>query len=119
MMGRYDESDELTIPQERLVRDVAAIEAEQQVTRALRRVWYGMLGIIVTVMGWGIFLSFETGVRADRQDNNFMQIQALNGEVEQLANARTIDESQASATNATLAQIQIQLVRIENQVDKK
>jgi len=58
--------DELTIPQEHLVRNVASIAAEQQVTRSLRRVWYGMIGIIITVMGWGIYLSFETGIRANR-----------------------------------------------------
>jgi len=110
--------DELTIPQEHLVRNVASIAAEQQVTRSLRRVWYGMIGIIITVMGWGIYLSFETGIRANRQDNNYLQLQQQAAEIQQLTNTRALDESEAAATNATLAQIQIQLNRIEYQSDK-
>ena len=78
MTGRYEDSDELTIPQERLVRDVASITAQQHVTSALRRVWYGLLGMIVTLVSQSIYIAYQTGIHLDRQDNNLLQIQALN-----------------------------------------
>lgn len=113
MADRYEDSDELTVPQERLVRDVASIAAEQHVTKALKRVWMGMIGIILTVCGWGFWLSFETGVHLNKQDNNYQQLQFQASEIQQLVNSRSLDESQAAATNATLIQMQSQLNRIE------
>lgn len=116
MMDR--DEDELTVPQEQLVRDVASIAAEQHVTKALRRVWQGMIGVIVAIICQGLYLAYETGVHLDRQDNNYQQIQLQANEIQQLTNARTIDESTAAATNATLVQMQIQLNRIEEYQQK-
>ena len=110
--------DELTIPQEHLVRNVASIAAEKHVTAALRRVWQGLIGVVFAIIGQSIYIAYETGIHLNRQDNNYQQLQIQASEIQQLSNARSLDESQAAATNATLAQIQIQLNRIEYQSDK-
>ena len=113
-----DEHEELTIPQEHLVRNVASYAAEQHTTRALGRVWKSLVGLALIILGQSFYVVYNTGAKVQQQDVNTAQISALVAARQSDVAVRTVDENQLASMTATLNQMQMQLNRIENKVDK-
>jgi uncharacterized protein HemX len=109
---------DLTEPQQRFLRTAASEEAKQQLARALTRVWLALVGLSLTVVGYGFYITFESGGLVRQLNQTSAQAQENAQQNQALMNIIRTDEVTAASTNATLVQLQIQLNRIESKVDK-
>lgn len=105
------DDDDLTVPQQRTVRNLATMVAEQHISKTLKRVWLSLMALVATIIGQSIYIAYNTGARVQQQEMNTATIANL-------VTARISDESQLSYMNATLTQMQIQLNHIDSKLEK-
>ncbi len=86
--------------------------AERHVDKIVRRMWMSVMGLGLIVILQGFYIAYISGTK----------VQELTGDTAALVilqNARTGDERQLSSISTTLADMQVQLNRIESRVDGK
>jgi hypothetical protein len=101
---------DLTEPQQQELHRIVSNMTAEQLNKALGRVWKSLIALIMVIIAQSIYIAFESGGRVQQLATN-------TGDIQSLISAREVDEAQLAAMNATLAQMQGQLARIENKVD--
>jgi hypothetical protein len=101
---------DFTEPQQQELHRIVSNMTAEQLNKALGRVWKALITLILVIIGQSIYIAFESGGRVNQLSTNTADIQSL-------VTARQVDEAQLASMNATLAQMQGQLARIEDKVD--
>jgi len=103
---------DLTEPQtdelHRLVGDIA----ERHIAKTVKGMWLSVFGLGMMVVVQGFYIAYISGTKVQELSSDTAELYVLE-------NAKSYDEMQLSAINATLTQMNTQLQRIENKVDGK
>lgn len=110
-----DYDDGTTVPYERRrAADVfpvmeRALREHEHLSTSLSRVWMGLVGVIVVVLGQGLYLAYQTGVHVNVEDQNTAIIHQLQNQIQDLQASKGIDEASLASINAKLSDVQDQL----------
>ncbi len=103
---------DLTEPQHRELQTLVGTIAERHIAKTVKGMWLSVMGLGLMVVVQGFYIAYISGTKVQELTNDTAELQ-------QLENAKSYDEIQLAAINATLNDMNAQLTRIENKVDGK
>ncbi len=101
---------DLTEPQQKELQHFVVGVAERHISKTVRGMWISVIGLGLMIVVQGFYIAYLSGTKVEELSTDTVELQ-------QLENARSYDERNLSAINATLLQMNAQLTRIENKVD--
>jgi len=103
---------DLTEPQTQELRQLVGNITERHIAKTVRGMWISVLGLGAMVVVQGFYIAYISGTKVQELTSDTAELVVLE-------NAKSYDEIQLASISATLTQMNTQLNRIENKVDRK